>query len=82
MFLEGRAIHEFGAFLVNVLKVEVVGASFKGRVTWHDACHGLRDLGVPEGRYFAPANTADCIQLKAGDCASTRRSSPSPRPRS
>ena len=28
-----------------------------------------RRLGVPEGRYFAPANSADCIQLKAGDCA-------------
>lgn len=40
--------HEFGAFLVNVLKVEDVGASFNGRVTWHDACHGLRDLGVRE----------------------------------
>ena len=40
--------HEFGAFLVNVLKVEDVGASFKGRITWHDACHGLRDLGLKE----------------------------------
>jgi hypothetical protein len=26
-------------------------------------------LGVPEGRYFAPPNTASCLQLKAGDCA-------------
>jgi hypothetical protein len=26
-------------------------------------------LGVPTGRYIAPANSADCIQLKAGDCA-------------
>ena len=40
--------HEFGAFLVNVLGVEDVGASFNGRVTWHDACHGLRDLGLRE----------------------------------
>jgi L-lactate dehydrogenase complex protein LldE len=40
--------HEFGSFLVNVLKVEDVGASFKGRVTWHDACHGLRDLNIRE----------------------------------
>jgi L-lactate dehydrogenase complex protein LldE len=40
--------HEFGSFLVRVLGVEDVGASFKGRVTWHDACHGLRDLGVRE----------------------------------
>jgi L-lactate dehydrogenase complex protein LldE len=38
--------HEFGSFLVNVLKVEDVGASFNGRVTWHDACHGLRDLYI------------------------------------
>ena len=26
-------------------------------------------LGAPEGRYLAPANSADCIQVKAGDCA-------------
>ena len=31
--------------------------------------NGYSDLGVPDGRYFAPANSADCIQLKAGDCA-------------
>jgi hypothetical protein len=30
---------------------------------------GYSDLGVPEGRYIAPANGADCIQLKQGDCA-------------
>lgn len=42
----GRKTHELGAFLVNVLGVDDVGASFAGRVTWHDACHGLRDLGI------------------------------------
>jgi hypothetical protein len=26
-------------------------------------------LGAPQGRYIAPANSAGCIQLKAGDCA-------------
>jgi TonB-dependent receptor-like protein len=30
---------------------------------------GYSSRGVPEGRYFAPANSADCLQLKAGDCA-------------
>jgi hypothetical protein len=30
---------------------------------------GYSDLGVPQGRYIAPANSADCIQMKAGDCA-------------
>ncbi|HEY3581127.1 MAG TPA: (Fe-S)-binding protein, partial [Pyrinomonadaceae bacterium] len=38
--------HEFSSFLVRVLKVEDVGASWKGRLTWHDACHGLRDLNL------------------------------------
>ena len=41
-----RRTHEFASFLVNVLGVEDLGASFTGRVTWHDACHGLRDLNV------------------------------------
>ena len=30
---------------------------------------GYSDLGVPEGRYFAPANGADCVELRDGDCA-------------
>lgn len=43
--------HELSSFLVRVLKVEDVGASWQGRVTWHDACHGLRDLNIkPEPR--------------------------------
>ena len=38
--------YELSSFLVRVLKVEDVGASWEGRLTWHDACHGLRDLNV------------------------------------
>jgi len=38
--------HEFASFLVNVLGVDDVGARFRGRVTWHDACHALRDLNL------------------------------------
>ena len=38
--------HELSSFLVRVLKVEDVGASWAGRLTWHDACHGLRDLNL------------------------------------
>ena len=37
---------ELSSFLVRVLKVEDVGARWPGRVTWHDACHALRDLKV------------------------------------
>jgi L-lactate dehydrogenase complex protein LldE len=36
---------ELADFLVNVLKVEDVGARFDGKVTYHMACH-LRGLGV------------------------------------
>ena len=38
--------HELTDFLVNVLKVERVPGTFKGRVTYHDSCAGLRELGV------------------------------------
>ena len=38
--------HEFSSFLIRVLKVEDVGASWQGKLTWHDACHGLRDLNI------------------------------------
>jgi hypothetical protein len=30
---------------------------------------GYGDLGPPEGRYIAPANSENCITIKAGDCA-------------
>jgi L-lactate dehydrogenase complex protein LldE len=37
---------EFSEFLVNKLKVTDVGARFEGRATFHDGCHGLRELGT------------------------------------
>ena len=30
---------------------------------------GYSALGAPTGKYIAPANSADCIQIRAGDCA-------------
>jgi L-lactate dehydrogenase complex protein LldE len=40
--------YEFSDFLVNKLAVCDVGARFEGRVTFHDGCHGLRELGTKE----------------------------------
>lgn len=40
-----RRCWEFSEFLVGRLGVEDVGASFPHRVTFHDGCHGLRELG-------------------------------------
>ncbi|HEY2343400.1 MAG TPA: (Fe-S)-binding protein [Chthoniobacteraceae bacterium] len=37
-------IFEFSDFLVNRLGVRDVGARFDGKVTFHDGCHGLREL--------------------------------------
>ena len=40
--------YEFSDFLVNKLGVRDVGARFEGRVTFHDGCHGLRELGTKQ----------------------------------
>jgi L-lactate dehydrogenase complex protein LldE len=38
--------YELTSFLVDVLGVTKIGASFSGAVTYHDSCAGLRELGV------------------------------------
>jgi L-lactate dehydrogenase complex protein LldE len=41
-----KRVFEFSTFLTQVAKVEDVGARFEQVVTFHDGCHGLRELGV------------------------------------
>jgi L-lactate dehydrogenase complex protein LldE len=46
--LQGK-VYELTDFLVNVAKMDTLPVAhrvFKGRVTYHDACAGLRELGV------------------------------------
>jgi L-lactate dehydrogenase complex protein LldE len=38
--------HEITDFLANVLKVKSVPGQFKGTITYHDCCAGLREMGV------------------------------------
>lgn len=38
--------YELTDFLVNVLNVEHVPGRYAGRVTYHDSCSGLREMGV------------------------------------
>ncbi|MDI6754303.1 MAG: (Fe-S)-binding protein [Thermodesulfobacteriota bacterium] len=62
-------VYELSQYLVDVLKVEDVGASFEGKVTYHESCHILRGLGVSEqpkkliqavkGAQLVPLNGAD-----------------------
>lgn len=44
----GSKLYEFSEFLVKVLGVEDVGATFRRRVAYHDSCHLLRELGISE----------------------------------
>ena len=38
--------YELSDFLVSVLKVATVPGQYRGCVTYHDACSGLRELGI------------------------------------
>ena len=40
---------EFSDFLVSKLGVTDLGARFPAKVTFHDGCHGLRELGIKSG---------------------------------
>jgi L-lactate dehydrogenase complex protein LldE len=39
-------VWEFSRFLVDVLKIEDVGAKLDAVVTYHDSCHALRELNI------------------------------------
>jgi len=42
-------VYEFSRFLLEVAKVEDVGARLEEVVTYHDSCHALRELQVKDG---------------------------------
>ncbi len=45
--LSGRC-YELTSFLTDVLGVTQVDARYSGTVTYHDSCHGLRELNIRE----------------------------------
>lgn len=61
--------HELSSFLVRVMKVHDVGASWTGKLTWHDACHGLRDLNLKSEPRSLIRNVrgAELIELESAD---------------
>ncbi len=42
------SVFEFSDFLVNVLKVDNLGAKFPHKVTFHDSCSALREYGIKD----------------------------------
>lgn len=61
----GARLYELSHFLVEVLGVEDVGASFEGRVTYHDSCHLLRELGVsqPPRKLIRAVRGAELVEM-------------------
>jgi len=43
-----KNIYEISDFLVNVLNVRDVGATFNHRITYHDSCAALREYGLKD----------------------------------
>ena|SRR5438552_1007059 len=62
-------LREFSEFVVNELAVEDVGARFASRVTYHDACHLLRELGISEQprRLIRAVREVDFVEMDAPD---------------
>jgi len=61
--------HELSAFLVHELGCVDLGARFDGRVTWHDACHGLRELGLSDEPRRLIRNVAgtELVEMEPGE---------------
>jgi L-lactate dehydrogenase complex protein LldE len=41
-------VHELVSFLTDVMQFAKLEAEFEGRVTYHDSCSGLRELGIQD----------------------------------
>ena len=41
-----KNVIEFSEFLVDVMKIEDVGATFEGKATYHDSCSALRECNI------------------------------------
>jgi L-lactate dehydrogenase complex protein LldE len=57
--------YEFADFLVSKLGVTDVGARFAGKVTFHDGCHGLRELGkkLPPRQLLAEVKGLELVEM-------------------
>lgn len=60
--------YELTEYLVDVLGVTDVGAHYAGRITYHDACHGLRFLGLGLQARTLLANVQDAEVVPLPGC--------------
>jgi L-lactate dehydrogenase complex protein LldE len=65
-----RKCYEFSDFLVTKLGVTELGARFPAKVTFHDGCHGLRELGEYEQprKLLARVRDLELVEMKEQVC--------------
>ncbi|HEX9441708.1 MAG TPA: (Fe-S)-binding protein [Roseiflexaceae bacterium] len=63
-----RRTYELTEYLVDVLGVTDTGATYNGRITYHDACHGLRYLGLRRQArvLLSQVRGAELVELPGG----------------
>src|SRR6516165_1336353 len=61
--------YEFSDFLATKLGVTDLGARFPHRVTFHDGCHGLRELGIKKQprQLLAHVRDLDLVEMEEAE---------------
>lgn len=64
-----KRVYEFTEFLIEVLKVEDLGASFEGKATYHDACGALRECGIKEAprKLLSHVKGLELVEMKEAE---------------
>jgi len=62
-------IYEMTDFLVNILKIEDLGAKFPHKVTFHDSCSALREYGIKDEprKLLANVKGLELIEMNESD---------------
>lgn len=65
-----QKVYEFSDFLVTKLGVTDLGARFDAKVTFHDGCHGLRELGTHDQprRLLSQVRGLTLVEMKEKTC--------------
>lgn len=61
--------YEFSELLVDKLGIEDVGAKYEARATFHDGCHGLRELHIKDAprRLLAHVQGLELIEMQEAE---------------
>ena len=62
--------HEFSQFLVDQLGVTDLGARFPHKVTYHDGCHSLREMGIRDAprKLMARVQGLELVEMNQTVC--------------